>query len=76
MVMHKVRAASYLRRTISEPYPRRRPSAMGVAGSGQFARDAAIQLIDSGSSGQFEGEVPVFTWASDTAGVRMLLCTK
>lgn len=76
--MHKVRAASYLRRTISEPYPRRRPSAVPIAGSGQFARDAAIQLMDSSAAAALPPgfEAPVLTWESDLAGLGMLLCTR
>eukprot|EP01071_Lankesteria_metandrocarpae_P001964 Lankesteria_metandrocarpae@DN1993_c0_g1_i2.p1 len=77
MVMHKVRATSYLRRTISEPFSRRRPS-MVPGGSGP-EREISRRLMASEStiSAIDEHEIkPQFTWQSDLAGVMSILLSK
>lgn len=77
--MHKIRAASFLRRTISEPHPRRRPSALPVVQQGGFSKDLAVHLIDDGASmhnANADLDLAAFTWESDLSGLQNIFCTK
>lgn len=76
MVMHKVRANSYLRRTISEPFTGRRlsvvishaPESMAPALQMLLNRDPSIGPI-------FENEKPKYTWRTDVHGLQSILHT-
>eukprot|EP00914_Ancora_sagittata_P012094 GHVO01023356.1.p1 GENE.GHVO01023356.1~~GHVO01023356.1.p1 ORF type:complete len:444 (-),score=51.85 GHVO01023356.1:74-1405(-) len=75
MVMNKVRATSFLRRTISEPFSRRRASISPHGGAP--GGDLQHPLVHSGSSmGGKLAEEASFTWGSDMKGLGDLLFTK
>lgn len=75
-VMQKVRASSYLRRTISEPFASRRLSAVmaqmpEASGSGNLA----VPLMKNQIDPILEASGKLYSWASDWETIRHMLFT-
>eukprot|EP01054_Gregarina_sp_Poly1_P000035 Gregarina_sp_Poly_1__34@NODE_1007_length_5379_cov_95_368599_g705_i0_p2_GENE_NODE_1007_length_5379_cov_95_368599_g705_i0NODE_1007_length_5379_cov_95_368599_g705_i0_p2_ORF_typecomplete_len435_score39_07Na_Ca_ex/PF01699_24/4_2e27Na_Ca_ex/PF01699_24/8_6e22SelK_SelG/PF10961_8/0_12_NODE_1007_length_5379_cov_95_368599_g705_i039375241 len=77
MVMQKVRAFSYLRRTISEPFPKGRFTT-GMSQIPETMPAGMVQsLLPSAVAGSIqpitENDLPLYTWRTDAIGLRSLL---
>ncbi|EZG46461.1 calcium/proton exchanger [Gregarina niphandrodes] len=79
MVMHKIRAASYLRRTISEPYSSRRLSTvMNQIPESKLYPNGGMHesLINDSSKMIPEADGPIYTAYTDWLGVKDLMASK
>ncbi|KAK9174456.1 Sodium/calcium exchanger protein family protein [Cryptosporidium meleagridis] len=78
MVLQRMRATSYLRRTMSDPFSRRRTTLPYIVGIFSQKNDLYKNLINTGiSKNSFkETKIPNYTWKSDAIAVLDIFFTK
>ncbi|KAJ1612244.1 calcium antiporter [Cryptosporidium canis] len=78
MVLQRMRATSYLRRTMSDPFTRRRTTFPYIVGIFSQQNDLCKHLIHTGKTTNVfkEAKIPNYTWKSDAIAILDIFFTK